>query len=35
MSAGKLFMWGTVAVAVWGLLYMREDIQRYIKISTM
>jgi hypothetical protein len=35
MSAGKLFLWGTVALAVWGLVSMREDIQRYWKISMM
>jgi hypothetical protein len=35
MSKGKLFLLGTIAVTVWGLMYFRGDIQRYTKMKMM
>ncbi len=35
MSKGKLFLLGTIAATVWGLVYFRGDIQRYAKMKMM
>jgi hypothetical protein len=34
MSA-KILIWGTIAAAVYGLVYFRGDLQRYIKMRMM
>jgi hypothetical protein len=31
----KIFLWGTIAAAVCGLVYFRGDIQRYTKMKMM
>lgn len=35
MSATKLLMWGSIAAAIYGLVYFRGDLQRYIKMKRM
>jgi hypothetical protein len=35
MSTGKVLLWGSIAVAVYGLIYFRGDFQRYIKMKMM
>ena len=35
MSKSKLLLWGSLAAAVWGLVYFRGDIQRYAKMKMM
>jgi len=35
MTKGKLFLLGTLAATVWGLMYFRGDIQRYTKMKMM
>ena len=35
MSAGKVFRWGTIAAALWGFVYFRGDLQRYVKMKRM
>jgi len=32
---GKLFLWATIAAAVYGLFYFRGDLQRYTKMKMM
>jgi hypothetical protein len=34
MSA-KVLMWGSIAAAVYGLIYFRGDLRRYIKMKMM
>jgi hypothetical protein len=34
MSA-KILIWGTIAAAVYGLVYFRGDLQRYLKMRMM
>jgi hypothetical protein len=34
MSA-KVLMWGSIVAAVYGLIYFRGDLQRYIKMKMM
>jgi hypothetical protein len=34
MSA-RILIWGTIAAAVYGLVYFRGDLQRYIKMRMM
>jgi hypothetical protein len=35
MSARKLVKWGSIAAVVYGLVYFRGDLQRYIKMKMM
>jgi len=35
MSRTKLFAWSSIAAAVFGLVYFRGDIQRYVKMKRM
>lgn len=35
MSATKVFMWSSIAAAIYGLIYLRGDLQRYIKMKMM
>lgn len=34
-NTGKIFTWGSIAATVWGLIYFRGDIQRYLKMKRM
>jgi hypothetical protein len=31
----KVFLWGTIAAAMYGLYYFRGDLQRYVKMKMM
>ena len=35
MSKGRMLLLGSLAAAVWGLIYFRGDIQRYAKMKMM
>jgi hypothetical protein len=35
MSIGKLVKWGSIAATVFGLVYFRGDLQRYVKMKRM
>lgn len=35
MSVGKIVKWGTVAATIYGIIYFRGDLQRYIKMKRM
>jgi hypothetical protein len=35
MSATRVLMWGSIAAAIYGLIYFRGDLQRYIKMKMM
>lgn len=35
MSKSRMWLLGSLAAAVWGLIYFRGDIQRYAKMKMM
>ena len=35
MSVGKVVKWGSLAATIYGLMYFRGDMQRYVKMKMM
>lgn len=35
MSVGKVVKWGSLAATIYGLMYFRGDLQRYVKMKMM